>query len=510
MTHHRSNVNFKKLIQDLADMYIYPVPEVVLTELVANSLDAGATHININYDIKKRILTVEDNGAGMTENQFKEYHDFAAKLKSRGDGIGFAGLGAKISFNVASRVVTETRSSSFVGGSNWYLASENELVWDDFQITNKLKGKGTLVEVYFNESENEPFIDEDEIINILKKQYLPLFDKSALELYSRFKRYSPNLTFSVNGKVLDKFDIEKAFCLEKAKRFFLQTKGKRYGFGCFGLSQTEYPLGEDAAGIAICVFGKVVQYDYLKQYLGDIAARIFGFVEIPPLIEFLNTSKSGFIKHRSTAAKFRMYNEPVREEFKKWLSEIGIKSVEMVESEKAIKLEQEIKKLINQLPELLNFFGLSIKRDIKQPRINGEIAGSIVEGADITYPNGEGQKGKGEGPVDEGIGPFKSFREEKEGKYRASPISRTRRAGIRISFDNKPDRKELAWLDGNIVVINLGHKSYLKIKSDSKARKLHNIFSIALCLEREMKEQQLLDSGDLFIERMMSAWGNIK
>lgn len=510
MTYHRSNVNFRKLIQDLADMYNYPVPEVILTELVANSLDANASRIEITYNAKNRILIVEDDGCGMTKEQFKEYHDFAAELKSRGDGIGFAGLGAKISFNVASRVLTETQSSSFMGGSNWYLASEKELVWEDFSEIKKHKGKGTRVEVYFDKSGDEPYIDEDEIAYILKKQYLPLFDIDALSLYSNLKRYSQDLTFLINGSALQKSHIEEEFKLEKAKRFFLQVKGKRYGFGCFGLSQSEYPLGEDTAGIAVCVFGKVVQYDYFKQFPGDMSSRIFGFVEIPPLIEFLNTSKSGFKKHKSTANKFRMYYEPAREEFKKWLSEIGIKPIETIESEEAVKLEQEIKKLVNELPELLQIFGSSIKRDIKQPKINGEIPVSAHEGGDITYPIGEGQRGKGEGYIDEGIDTLSSLKEEKEGKERASPISRSKRAGVRISFANKPERIELAWLDGNIIFINLGHKSYIKVRNDSKARKLHNIFSIALCLEKELKDQQLIEPADPFIERMMSAWGSIK
>jgi hypothetical protein len=40
---HESNVNFRNLIRDLTDMYIYDVAEVVIIELVVNALDAGAT-----------------------------------------------------------------------------------------------------------------------------------------------------------------------------------------------------------------------------------------------------------------------------------------------------------------------------------------------------------------------------------------------------------------------------------------------------------------------------------
>lgn len=98
-------------------MYPQDVSEVVVIELIANALDAGATQIGVNFDKDKNVLEIQDNGNGMTREQFAEYHDFAAGLKTRGSGIGFAGVGAKISFNIAHRVVTKTISKSFAGGS---------------------------------------------------------------------------------------------------------------------------------------------------------------------------------------------------------------------------------------------------------------------------------------------------------------------------------------------------------------------------------------------------------
>ena len=105
----QSKVNFKKLVHDLADMYQDDTFDVVLTELVANALDAKASEISISWDDRNRTLVVMDDGNGMDSEAFAQYHDFAAELKTRGDGIGFAGVGAKISFNIAHRVVTETR-----------------------------------------------------------------------------------------------------------------------------------------------------------------------------------------------------------------------------------------------------------------------------------------------------------------------------------------------------------------------------------------------------------------
>ena len=118
MPENRSKVNFRKLVHDLADMYQDHTFDVVLTELVANALDAGAGEIAISWDERRRVLVAADDGAGMDAGAFEQYHDFAAELKTRGDGIGFAGVGAKISFNIADRVINETTSDSFPGVSS--------------------------------------------------------------------------------------------------------------------------------------------------------------------------------------------------------------------------------------------------------------------------------------------------------------------------------------------------------------------------------------------------------
>jgi len=92
MSIHESSVNFKNLIKDLADIYPYDVDEVILVELIANALDAKANNVSIDYDPENKVLVVFDDGKGMNSDTFEEYHDFAAGLKTRGTGIGFAGV----------------------------------------------------------------------------------------------------------------------------------------------------------------------------------------------------------------------------------------------------------------------------------------------------------------------------------------------------------------------------------------------------------------------------------
>jgi DNA mismatch repair ATPase MutL len=51
---------------------ITKVPDIALTELIANAHDAGATSVKIQIPSEKgQALTIEDNGIGMTAKHFK-------------------------------------------------------------------------------------------------------------------------------------------------------------------------------------------------------------------------------------------------------------------------------------------------------------------------------------------------------------------------------------------------------------------------------------------------------
>jgi hypothetical protein len=531
-----SLVNFQNLIQDLVDMYPYNILEVIITELVANSLDARANEISISFNKEKNLLIVEDNGMGMTKRQFDQYHDFAAGLKTRGDGIGFAGLGAKISFSIASRVQTETCSPRFKGRSNWYLKSQKELVWEKFHELLQLKHEGTRVEVYLNTEKNQDIsimAAGQNIREILLKHFLPLFDIEFLDMYDTLGFYGKNLRFKINGTIIKPFDLEKFFKLSKIKKVFFESDGKRYGYGLLALSEDESIKKSDAAGIGISVYGKIIVHDFFGQFPGELASKVFGILEVPPFIKFLNTSKTGFIKTRGSSQQFNKFYEPLRENFKIWLNEMGVKSIEVIDSEEAIKLEQEVKKLLLEIPEVNNLFDLKSRTNILSGSELGDIKSIYSSGASKTLSDKspgdrilpeEEVLGKPEntseaagkpnetkrGVYDIGNGPGESLVEDLKGIIRSNITSRRKKAGFKISFANRNDRTDLAWIEKDIIIINSSHPSYLKIRKSSAGRKIHNLFSIVIALWREMQDQGIIKDQDLFIDEIMSKWGKIK
>ena len=60
-----TRVDLLHLLEDLRDAYVGPAEETILTEIVANSLDSGATLIAATTDPILRTFTLVDNGGGM-------------------------------------------------------------------------------------------------------------------------------------------------------------------------------------------------------------------------------------------------------------------------------------------------------------------------------------------------------------------------------------------------------------------------------------------------------------
>ncbi len=60
-----TRVDLLHLLEDLRDAYSGAIEETILTEILANALDAGATRIRIITNPADATLTVADDGRGM-------------------------------------------------------------------------------------------------------------------------------------------------------------------------------------------------------------------------------------------------------------------------------------------------------------------------------------------------------------------------------------------------------------------------------------------------------------
>ena len=145
-----TRINLKHLLEDIRDSYSSPIEEVIITELVANALDSGATRVDFVTNVAQLKLTCIDNGKGMNRAQFREYHNIASSTKTRGEGIGFAGVGAKLSLIISDKVVSETRGPH--GGrcaSEWKLTSSFRAPWKFVPSSDTIPhARGTSVSIF--------------------------------------------------------------------------------------------------------------------------------------------------------------------------------------------------------------------------------------------------------------------------------------------------------------------------------------------------------------------------
>ena len=73
-----TRVDLLHLLEDLRDAYPEALEDTILTEIVANSLDSGASSLSFSVEASRSTLTVVDNGSGMQRRALSRYHDIAA------------------------------------------------------------------------------------------------------------------------------------------------------------------------------------------------------------------------------------------------------------------------------------------------------------------------------------------------------------------------------------------------------------------------------------------------
>lgn len=78
-----TRVDLQHLLEDVADAYPGDLDETILTEIVANSLDSGASRISLTIDPTGTTFTALDNGRGMRRVDLRRFHDIAATSKTR-------------------------------------------------------------------------------------------------------------------------------------------------------------------------------------------------------------------------------------------------------------------------------------------------------------------------------------------------------------------------------------------------------------------------------------------
>src|SRR6266498_3040508 len=196
-----TRVDLLHLLEDLRDAYPGSIEETILTEIVANSLDSGATRITLAADPARATLTVADDGSGMQRRELSRYHDIAASTKTRGQGIGFAGVGIKLGLLVCEEVLTETRRGKSHVATSWHLASRHRAAWKWVPVPELIAERGTAVRLKLR-NPLSPLLDAGFLEGTLRRHFQPLLDPAFDDFLAA--HYPKGIAIQVNGRRLER------------------------------------------------------------------------------------------------------------------------------------------------------------------------------------------------------------------------------------------------------------------------------------------------------------------
>lgn len=516
--------HIKHSLENTRDDYPYPLEEVIITELIANASDSGASKICFFVDPGLRIMRAIDNGSGMTSETFEQYHDIAYTTKTRGKGIGSAGVGAKLALLIAEDIVTETKNDSFYKSTRWRLENDLRAPWDYIETQGFIdSSNGTAVSIKLNNS-NSDLLKSDFIELTIQKHFTPLLYEDVESFKIIYKIYRKGIEFYVNGNkiklvqqenltesksfIVSPITVEKM--LEKNTKQLFKVLGMGVGF----VSKSKDVIPEKDRGIAISTYGKVINrgWDWLGVYPQN-TGYITGIVEVPDLSEILTTNKAGFLDNVNTRQKYNRYRKLIQNAVMQVLRELGEVSSPKETSEKELKpLEKELDKvlsnIINDFPELSPLLGKQ-KGEVTKgviPDQNADLIGKKVNGTDAMTGT-KGGSGNGSGiNIAEGDKPGdridKNGNKEERGQEHEG---RRVRPGLMLGFEDNANRDELGWLVGNTIWINEGHPAYKKAKN-AKADNYHIALSVAWVLSGYLESEK---KPQMFINRFLSSWGNV-
>lgn len=212
---------FQAEARQLLDLMIHSVyshKEIFLRELISNASDAldkrrvaslsdsaigmpESPEIRIERDTAGRLLTISDNGIGMSRNEVVEYigtlarsgtKEFLHSLQASKDKaasaelIGQFGVGFYSTFLVSDRVVLITRKAGELGATRWESTGDGTYTLEEADLAEP----GTTITLHLKEADPEDGLDDY---------------ASEWKIKEIVKRYSDFVTYPIRMKVGDKF-----------------------------------------------------------------------------------------------------------------------------------------------------------------------------------------------------------------------------------------------------------------------------------------------------------------
>ena len=511
----QTRVDLLHLLEDLRDAYPGGLEETILTEIVANALDSGATRISVRTDRGDALLVVVDDGVGMRRRELARYHDIAASTKVRGEGIGFAGVGIKLGLLASEEVLTETRRDEGHVATRWRLSSRHKAPWRWVDPPGLVDGQGTAVCLKLRNALS-PLLDGAWLEAAVRRHYAPLFDPGFDEILST--HYPRAIEFRIDGRVLAR---ERRGRDDGAAWLRVRLRHKRRAAAVGYLRRSREPLAEDERGLAVSTLGKVIRRGW--DWLGLAPAepdRVGGLMEAPGLAESLTLNKGDFIRQGARGLAYLAYRKAVQEVLAAQLAQWGEdRDVEEPARRRAVRpverdLETVLLDLADEFPAVAALVERRAGGQRRLPTARGAGGGPLFAAAEAAGARAA------EGPRPSGL---PAAEREEEGAQTAGTAEadkpavetaldptapahgprRPTRYGLRIEFEERPDESELGRLVESTVRVNAAHPAYRRAVA-SRAEAYHIALTVAMSLAPLAAEPA---DTRAFVTAFLSAWG---
>ncbi len=507
----QTRVDLRHLLEDLRDAYPGSIEETILTEIVANSLDSGASAISMRADPAAATLTVVDDGSGMRRRELARYHDLATSTKTRGKGIGFAGVGVKLGLLICKEVITETRSNPVPVATVWALSGRHKAPWHWLPEPPGAVGeRGTAIRLHLTNALS-PLLDAGFLETVIRRHYEPLLDPHVAAILAPL--YRNGITFESNGQAISHEPEAAAERADLVVRLSRKRKPSAVGWLIRGAS----PLPEDRRGLAVSTYGKVIKRGW--DWLGVTPAqadRVGGLIEAPALAECLTLNKGDFIRTGARGAIYLAYRRAIQEAVVRQLAEWGDArdADERGQRRAARPVERDLENvLINLADDFPMLASLVERRPGGQRRLPMGGTGRGARGAGLELAPLAGDKpqtGRVEEspPVPEPLDPNAAPSPPAPPPVELPGVAsdgprRPARYGLVIHYESRPDDPSLARLVDTVVWVNDMHPAYARAVA-SRSEGYHLALCVAMALAPLVTEPGGYPG---FITEFLRRWG---
>jgi hypothetical protein len=529
-----TRVDLQHLLEDLRDAYPGSLEETILTEVVANALDSGATRIRLDTNAADTTLTIVDDGRGMQRRELARYHDVAASTKRRGEGIGFAGVGIKLGLLASREVITETKRGATHAATRWYLASRHRAPWKWMAPLGLTTTRGTAMRLTLA-NQLSPLLDAGYLEETIRRHFEPLLDPSFDDVLRR--HYPHGVVFEVDGRELAR---PNSAGFERAP--IAIRLGRRRTPSVVGFIERHAFVPPDREGIAISTFGKVIKRGW--EWLGltpAAPARVTGLIEAPDLAACLTLSKNDFIRSGTRGGSYLAYRKAIQEVVSRQLAEWGDRR-ETETPPRMARLERDVARVLEDLADDFPLLRSLVDRRAGgqkrlpmpgrgEERVPAPLFANIPAGHASSAPETEPRPPEGVAATPaEGL-TYPSLKElppaagrparqrepptPEEGHTHADTAAtadtpdtvagrrRPARYGLLVRFESRPEDPEPGRLVDSTVWINDAHPAYTRAVA-SRSLGYHRALAVALALAPLAVDASQEHS---FITQFLAQWG---